>query len=138
MMAGDGLIRVARSVLHEDTFELMVAPAIADLQIDATPAAYAAAWSSLAGACAEDFWLDVRAVAEDAAMLGVLMGIQASYYACMLMLLAAHISVTDAVGMLLSGPGQPFLLAVSLLVTVSAVPTLVCFWPPRRVRESDP
>jgi hypothetical protein len=59
---------VARSVLHEDTYELRVAPAIADLQIDATPAAYAAAWSSLAGACAEDFWLDVRAVAEDAAM----------------------------------------------------------------------
>ena len=137
-MAGDQLMRLARLVLHDDTFELMVAPAIADLQFDSTPAAYATAWCSLAGALAEDFWLDARALAEDAGMMATLMVIQASYYACMLTLLVAHISVTDAFAMLASGYSQPFIIAVAVLVTVSAVPTIVCFWPPRRVRETDP
>ena len=137
-MAGDRLMRVARSVLHEDTFELMVAPAIADLQIDVSPAGYAAACSSLAGALAEDFRLDLRAIAEDAGMMASLMAIQASYYACMLTLLVAHMSATDALTMLMLGRSQPFLIALSLLVTVSAIPTIACFWPPRRVRDADP
>jgi hypothetical protein len=137
MMRGEWLIRLGKALLHEDTFELMVAPAIADLQVDGTTAAYVAVWYSLTCAWWTDFDGDVRLVFDDAGMLGGLVAIQASYYSGMLLLLAAGMSARDAIIAVLSGDSPQFVAALSLILIASTVPTLLCFWPPRRELSPD-
>lgn len=137
MMHGGWLIRIGRTLLHEDTFELMVAPAIADLQVEGSAAAYVAVWYSLICAWGADFDGDARLVFDDAGMLGGLVAIQASYYSCMLMLLAAGVNARDAIATVLSGDSPQFVAAVALVFIASTVPTLLCFWPPRRELSPD-
>jgi hypothetical protein len=136
-MVGAWLIRIARALLHEDTFELMVAPAIADLQCAPSASGYSAAWASLAGALGEDVGGDLRYLADDIGMLMTLIIIQASYYSGMLLLLVAGMT-TDQMVASLEGGGMRSLSAALLFVfTLSALPTMFCFWPPRRARGHE-
>lgn len=135
-MPGDWLLWIARQLLHEDTFELLVAPALADLQVDDCAGAYAAVLVSLAYACSVDTRHDVRGLADDAGTLVAIFTIQAAYYAGMLTLLAAGVRARDAITILLDGGTPQFFAALMVVVLLSVVPTLLCFWPPRRVRES--
>ena len=131
-MTGDFVARVGRVLLHEDTFELMAAPAIADLQLEPTTGAYAAAWSSLLGGFADDFCGDIRLVLDDIGTLATLVIIQAGYYSCMLMLLVAHMRTPEALQVVAAGAPPEFFIALFLIFTISTLPTLLCFWPPRR------
>lgn len=135
-MAGTWLIAIARVLLHDDTFELMVAPAIADLQRAPTADAYAAVWSSLAGALTDDFGGDIRHVREDIGTLMSLIVIQASYYSGMLLLLVAGMTTTQVVDSLATGGTRMLSAAIVFVFALSALPTVLCFWPPRRVRET--
>ena len=136
-MAGAGLIAIARLLLHEDTFELMVAPAIADLQRAPNAEGYAAVWRSLAGAVADDFGGDVRHVCEDLGTLMSLILIQASYYSGMLLLLVAGMTGPQIADSLATGGTRMLSAAVIFVFALSALPTMLCFWPPRRVRETE-
>ena len=136
-MPGDWLLWIARRLLHDDTFELLVAPALADLQVDQGAGAYVAVLVSLAYACCLDTHHDVRGLAGDAGTLMAIFTIQAAYYAGMLTLLAAGVRARDAVAILLAGGSPQFFAALTVVVLLSIVPTLLCFWPPRRVRESQ-
>jgi hypothetical protein len=135
-MTGARLIRLGRRLLHHDTFELFVAPAIADLQYAPPPAAHTAAWRSLAGALREDLAGDLRfLVTGDLGLMLGLIAMQSCYYGGMLLLLVAHMRTVDALDQLAHG-GAPRLLATVLsLIGASAVPTLLCFWPPRRTAD---
>jgi hypothetical protein len=133
-MTGGWLTDIARVLLHEDTFDLMVAPAIADLQFDTTPAAYVTVWTSLAGALGDDFVGDVRFVTEDIGTVLGLVIIQASYYTSMLLLLVAGMSARDIFESLANGVTLQLVAAAVLVFGASTIPTLLCCWPPRRVR----
>ena len=134
-MPGDWLLWIARRLLHEDTFDLLVAPALADLQSEGSAGAYGAALFSIAYACCLDTRHDVLTLAEDAGTLAALFTIQASYYAGMLIILAAGMRARDAIAILIDGGSPQFFAALMVVVLLSLVPTLLCFWPPRRVRE---
>jgi hypothetical protein len=135
-MPGDWLQWAARRLLHEDTFDLLVAPALADLQVDECAGAYAAVFVSLAYASCVDTRHDLLELADDAGTLVAIFTIQAAYYAGMLTLLAAGVRARDAITILLAGGTPQFFAALTVVVLLSVVPTLLCFWPPRRVRES--
>ena len=134
-MPGEWVMACARRILHEDTFDLLVAPALADLQADHCAGAYGAVLFSFAYACCVDTQRDVRTLRDEAGTLAALFAIQASYYAGMLMLLAAGMRARDAVAILLAGGSPQFFAAVTVVILLSIVPTLLCFWPPRRARE---
>lgn len=135
-MTGDLLAGAGRVLLHEDTFELMVAPAIADLQREPTPGGYAAVGATLAGAFVDDFCGDLRLVIDDIGTLATLVIIQAGYYSAMLVLLVAHMRTPEALQIVAAGAPPEFFIALFLIFTISTLPTLLCFWPPRRVRET--
>jgi hypothetical protein len=88
-VTGSLLVRIARVALHEETFDLIVEPAVADLQFRPEPAAHVGAWLALLGALLTDFETDSRSLIEDAAMLATLVAIQACYYSGILLLLVA-------------------------------------------------
>jgi len=135
MMPGAWVTRVAHALLHQDTFELMVEPAVADLQFEPSAAAYVAAWATVAGAWSQDFAGDARLVLDDIAMLAALIGIQASYYSGLLLLVVTGRNGKEAFQMIARGDRPEIVIALTLIVALSALPTLLCFWPPRRVRE---
>jgi hypothetical protein len=137
-MTGVWLIRISRLLLHEDTFELMVAPAIADLQCGPTAGAYAAVWTSMAGALTDDFTGDIRYVCEDIVTLMGLIAIQATYYSGMLLLLVAGMTTTQIAESLATGGTRALSAVIVFVFALSALPTMLCFWPPRRVRDSEP
>ncbi len=110
----------------------MVAPAIADLQFQPTPAAYSAVWSSGFGAFCYDLDGDLRFVLDDIGMLATLVLIQASYYSAMLLLLVARMSAREALERLSTGAAPQVVAAVIFIVGLSLIPTLLCFWPARR------
>ena len=116
-MRGTRLASLARRLLHEDTFDLVVSPAIADLQFEER--GYAGVWVALAGACARDVGGDLRLLLDDAGMFAALIGIEAGYFAGMLTLM----------GSLTAGVAPHILLAV---VALCGVGTLACFWPEKR------
>jgi len=134
-MRGAWVMRVSQALLHQDTFELMVEPAIADLQFEPSVTAYLAAWATVAGAWSHDLAGDARLVLDDIGMLGALIGIQASYYSGVLLLLVTGRNGKEAFQMIVRGDRPEIVIALTLIVVLSALPTLLCFWPPRRVRE---
>jgi hypothetical protein len=134
-MRGAWLLSLARTLLHEDTFELLVEPAIADLQADGSIHAYAPVWISLVYAWCVDFEGDVRLILDDAAMLATLIGIQAAYYSSVLLLLVTGKRGKDALAMFVNGEHPEYLIAIAAIVALSALPTLLCYWPPRRIHE---
>jgi hypothetical protein len=133
-VTGSLLVRIARVALHEETFDLIVEPAVADLQFRPEPAAHVGAWLALLGALLTDFETDSRSLAEDAAMLATLVAIQACYYSGILLLLVAGMTGRQLVDSLAAGPSPALIAVLLLIVGLSTVPTLLCFWPPRRVR----
>lgn len=135
-MTGDRLTRLLRAVLHEDTFALFVAPAIADLQHSPSPAGYAAVWTSLIGAMANDVSRDLAVLANDIGLMLGLVAMQACYYGGMLLLLIADVRVDDALSRLANGGGLQVTSLVAGVIVASAIPTLFCFWPPRRTLDA--
>jgi hypothetical protein len=116
-MHGTWLSLVARRLLHDDTFDLVVGPAIADLQFEQH--GRAAVCLAIGGALCHDLAGDVRAMCDDAAMLAGLVGIQASYFAGMLGLM----------GGMRKDTAPTVLLTLLLLCTAS---TTLLFWPQKR------
>ena len=116
-MRGVWLSSLARRLLHDDTFSLIVSPAIADLQFEER--GHAAVWVAIAGALWHDFAGDLRLLCDDAAMLARLVGIQASYFTGMLGMMGGMHKAT-----------APFVLLT--LITLCAVGTVLLFWPEKR------
>jgi len=131
-MTGTWLTRVLRNSLHEDTFDLFVAPAIADLQHSRTLAAYAVVWTSLVGALSQDLASDIEHVMNDLTLMLGLVAMQVCYYGGMMLLLVAHVRADEALHRLVNGGGTQVTVTVIGVVLASSVPTLICFWPPRR------
>ncbi len=135
-MSGEGLTRVLRLVLHQDTFDLFIAPPLADLQRAPTAAAYLTIWRTALGALQVDIASDIGIVAQDATLLAGLVGMQACYYGGLLLVLVGHVQVRDIPGYLANGSGPLTLAVAAGVVLASSVPTLFCFWPPRRTSEA--
>ncbi len=137
-MPAGWIARVGRRLLHRDTFEMVLSPAIADFQFEtatrsvARPGDYHAIFRALFGALWFDLSSDLLALKSDAGMIALLTLLQTSYYTFMLVLLsglgtgtlAAFEMDSDVVTRALS-----YVVGVSVacLLTSSA-----CFWPPRR------
>jgi len=123
----------ARRLLHEDTFELVVAPAIADLQFEAPTVtgaarirAYAAVGVALGGALCIDVERDVRVLIANGSTLIALAFLQGCYYTAMLTLILGSLSNPASVALVLG------------LFGVSTVSTAVLFWPSRRAHLRIP
>jgi hypothetical protein len=134
-MTGDRLHALLRALLHEDTYALCVAPAIADLQHAPSPHAYAAVWTSFAGALYDDFAGDVDYLLNDIGLMLALVAMQSCYYGGMLLLLVAHIRADQMLERLARGGGTIVTATALAVVLASLVPTLLCFWPPRRTLD---
>jgi hypothetical protein len=130
-----GWVTLVRWVLHHDTFELFVAPAVADFHHAPSLAARSAIATSFAGALLHDLSDDMSAVMSDISLMLGLMVIQASYYGAMLLILAAHLRIDDALAHLANGGGPQVSATVLGLMAISTLPTLLCFWPPRRTPD---
>ena len=82
-MPGTWLGRIGYRLLHRDTFEMMLVPAIADLQFEVSmreqprgcPADYWALMRALCGAFCFDVWRDLSALKSDADMIALARGI---------------------------------------------------------------
>lgn len=94
-MTGDWLARIARGLIHQSTFALVVEPAIADLQFEAPAqsrcarlSAYSSVWVALGGAVWYDLIWDRRRPpwAETASVFLTLMFVVASYHLAMMTL----------------------------------------------------
>jgi hypothetical protein len=135
MTRGGWLTAAARRLFHEETFELVVSPAIADFQFEpASARGYVAVSAAFAGAACRDFAADVRTLSGDAGTLGGLVFMQACYYTCLLMLMSGLMtSGVSAVERVQRIPGSAAIVFVLLIAGLSTVPTLFCFWPARRV-----
>jgi hypothetical protein len=126
MMPGDWLVLVTRRLLHDDTFELVVSPAIADLQFESRPAgtpplsAYLAVWLTLAGALLLDLDRDVRDVIDQGTTFASLALVQTSYYLGMLALVFDGMSRSASLTLVLC------------VVAASTMSTTALFWPDRR------
>jgi hypothetical protein len=131
-MTGLRLTRVAQAVLHEDSFELIVSPAIADLQFSPGRGARIGVWVAFLGALWTDLQDDVRLVIDDAAMLAALVLIQACYYSGILLLLVVGMTARQLAESLAAGPSPTLIGVLLLILALSTAPTLLCFWPPRR------
>ena len=144
-MPGTWLGRIGYRLLHRDTFEMMLVPAIADLQFEVSmreqprgcPADYWALMRALCGAFCFDVWRDLSALKSDADMIALLTLLQASYYTFMLVLLsglgAGQVSALKV--------DEPFVArATSYIAVVTAaclVTSSMCFWPSRHAPASD-
>ena len=124
----------AMRVFHADTVELVIEPAIADLQYEAASiGAYAAVWTAFAGAVWRDLAADVKSLSGDAGTLGGLVFMQACYYTCLLTLMRGLMtSGVSALESLQSISGGPAVMFALLVASLSTVPTVWCFWPARR------
>ncbi len=139
-MRGDWLTTVARAMMHDDTFDAIVSPAIADLQFEAPAAGYvcsargyAGVWVAVTGAVRRDLARDLRVLSDDAATLTSLVFMQACYYTCLLTLMSGlTTSGLTAVHAFDRISGEAALIFVCIIVGLSTIPTLLCFWPARR------
>ena len=134
MTRGDWLTSLARPLFHRETFELVVSPAIADLQFEPRSArSYVAVWIAVGGAVWRDLRSDVRILSDDVGTLGALVVMQACYYTCLLTLMSglttSGLTAVDAFERVSGGAALFF---AALITGLSVVPTLLCFWPARR------
>jgi hypothetical protein len=143
-MPGGWLSRLGKRLLHRETFALMLAPAVADLQFEAPtagvvrPRHYFGVLKAFAGALCFDLARDVMALGHDLDMIALLTLLQTLYYGFMLVLLSGlgtgkvaaldlhRAEVTHAVYYIV-------VICVACVVTTSA-----CFWPSRRSPDNDP
>ncbi len=118
----DRIESISTRFLSERTHELIVAPAIADLQHDADatgPQARLSVLVALAGAAFEEITSDLRIL-----RIAGLALIPAIYYALLLVL------VVPEIGTLVTEHWGPFVLAIGIAI-LSFGPVLVCCWPER-------
>ena len=120
----DRIESLSTRFLSDRTHELIVAPAIADVQYDsgeqgAGVRAHVCVLVALAGAAYEELTSDLRLL--KLAGLALIPGL---YYAFLLVLVAPE------AGALVTGHWGPFALAVGIAV-LSFGPVLVCCWPER-------
>ena len=114
------IVAFSERFLAERTFDLVVAPALADLEFDPGRKPLArvtnrlAVMKAVAGGVGRDFKRDVLSFAG-------LTFIPAAYYLCLLTLCFDAFTTMGEV-----------LTAVGVLAVISAAPALACFWPPRR------
>lgn len=144
-MPGTWLGRIGRRLLHRDTFDMMLVPAIADLQFELSTrqqprgraADYWAVLCAFCGALCFDVWRDLSALRSDADMIALLTLLQASYYTFMLVLLSglgtgqvSALTVDDA--FMARATSYVGAITAACLITSS-----ICFWPSRRASASD-
>ena len=143
-MPGSWMARVGLRLLHRDTFDMMLSPAIADFQFEtatrsaAQPADYCAVFRAMLGALWFDVSGDLLALKGDADMIALLTLLQTSYYTFMLVLLSGLGTGTLAA---LEMDGGLVTRAVSYVAALSAACLLTssaCYWPPRRTCQSQP
>jgi len=114
------IIAFADRFLSDRAFQLVVAPALADLQFDEERgrrghiANRMAVLRAVAGAIRLDVWRDSGPLLKVALL-------SACYYTFPL-----------AVGIRMFKTWSEFLVAITLVLGLSLVPVLVCFWPERR------
>ena len=149
-MPGTRLAIVSSRLLRVETFDLMVSPAIADLQFEAPTAgrvrrlqSYMGVWRAFRGALCQDIALTLRAPFVDEARRSALQSnvltfagltlFQACYYAAMLTLAFSEWSDLrawiDAV--LLRASVLDLLILGSVTLLLPALPVVACFWPGR-------
>ena len=140
-MPGTWLALIGQRLLHADTFALMLSPAIADVQFEASADVraarhYCGVVSALAGALWFDICADLRALGDDLSMIGVLTAVQASYYGFMLVLLSGlgtgSVSRLDLESGLITRAAC-YLAAIGIACVVASS---ACFWPPRRTADA--
>ena len=128
----DAVMAVSDRFLREQTFELMVAPAIADLQYDAATAdgrRHARNCAAVLAALAWGLYEEVTSDAASALIFALLVAIPACYYTALV------IACT---------PGDPQMAATTdqrlaigaLIAVLSLGPAIVCYWPERRRRTT--
>jgi hypothetical protein len=114
------IVAFSERFLAQRTFDLVVAPALADLDFDPGRRPLAritnrlAVMKAVAGGVSHDFRRDVPCFAG-------LTFIPAAYYFCLLTFCFDAFTTTGEI-----------VAAVGALAIISAAPALVCFWPPRR------
>lgn len=120
------VIAFADRFLSDRTFELVVAPALADLQFDEDGggrhrfASRLAVLKAVTGGLRLEVWRDSGTLCRVALL-------SACYYAFPL-----------AVGIRMFKTWSGFFVAIAFVMALSLVPVLVCFWPERRtVRPID-
>ncbi len=129
----DAVMAVSDRFLREQTFELIVAPAIADLQYDAATAdgvRNARNCAAVLTALAWGLYEEITSDAGSALMFVLLVAIPACYYTALV------IACT---------PGDPQFLATTderlaiggLIAALSLGPAIVCYWPERRRRRES-
>jgi len=137
-MPGTWISRIGVSILHADTFALMLAPAIADLQFEAPtreavrPHHYAGVLRAFAGALCFDIAADVLSLGHDLGTIATLTILQASYYSFMLILLSG-LGTNKLMALDVHAPEVVH--AIYYIIAICAacvVTTSVCFWPSRR------
>jgi hypothetical protein len=127
----------ARRVFREDTLALMVYPAIADLQFEGATGSmatlvrgYAALARALYGGLVHDFCADLRVLCDDAPDLLRAVAMQACYYAMML-------TLASGAGFRRLSDLECVMIAI-VIVALSVIPALVCFWPDRYAPAGTP
>lgn len=128
--------RLLRPLLHADTYDLFVVPALADLDYAPCLAAHMTVWRSLVGAASCDLRSDVQSLTRDVRLIAALTLMQGCYYGAMLLLLVADVRMDEAVARLTHGGAVVLAGLVAAVLLASALPTLCCFWPPRRARSA--
>ena len=150
MIPGTTLAIVSSRFLRAETFDLMVSPAIADLQFEASGAtptrrlrSYAGVWRALCGALGQDIILTLEAPFVDAARREALQSnvltfagltlFQACYYAGMLTLAFSEWSDLRAWlhAVMLGTSVFEALALASVAILLPALPVVACFWPRR-------
>lgn len=118
------VIAFADRFLSDRTFDLVIAPALADLQFDEDAggrhrmASRLAVLKALAGGLRLDVWRDSGTLAKVA------------------LLSACYYSFPLAVGIRYFKTWPEFFVAITFVLALSLVPVLVCFWPERRTARS--
>ena len=142
-MPGTWMARVGQRLLHADTFEMMLSPAIADFQFETTirsaaqPGDYGAVFRALLGALWFDVSGDLLSLKRDVDMIALLTLLQTSYYTFMLVLLSGLGTGTLALLEMDSGFVTRALSYVAGVGVACLLTSSACFWPPRRTCQSQ-
>ena len=150
MIPGTRLALLSSRFLRAETFELMVSPAIADLQFEAPAASrvrrirsYAGVWRACGGALGQDIALTLKApfvdktrraaLRSDVLTFAWLTLFQACYYASMLTIAFSKWSDVGAWlhTVLLRTSVLEALMLGAVALLLPALPVLACFWPRR-------
>jgi hypothetical protein len=128
----DAVMAVSDRFLREQTFELIVAPAIADLQYDAPTADTLRHARNCAAVLTALLWGLYEEVTSDTSIIftfALLVMIPSCYYYALLMVAADNSTLFDTFGERLA--------LGALVAAMSLGPALACYWPERRSRRES-